>query len=139
MPDRWIKALGKGARGDQLRDDWRNEQNGLFCRTLTFGRRPGLAKGDEVVLYAAGLGLVFAVGRVTSYPYRAEAGADADASEWPWRVGIELTQAREFLHDGEPLKALNVDDRDLRIAIKRRSHIRLSEAEFQAAVTALSK
>lgn len=133
MSDNWIKSLGMGARGHQLRDDWGNERGGLLHQALTFARRPGLAKGDGVVLYAAGVGLIFAVGRVTSHPYRDE----ADTTDWPWRVNIELDQSREFLHDGEPLEVLNVDGRDLRNVIKRRSHVRLSDAEFQSAVRAL--
>lgn len=133
MPDNWIKSLGMGARGHQLRDDWKNERGGLLVKALTFARRPGLAKGDGVVLYAAGTGLVFAVGSATSHPYLDE----SDTTNWPWRVNIKLDWAREFIHDGEPLEALNVDERDLRTAMKRRSHIRLSEAEFDAAVKAL--
>jgi hypothetical protein len=122
-----------GARGGQLRDDWGNERGGLLREALTFSRRPGLAKGDGVVFYAAGIGLIFAVGRVTSHPYLDE----TDTTAWPWRVNIELAQSREFLHDGEPLEVLNVEKRDLRKAIKRRSHIRLSNAEFEAAVRVL--
>ncbi|MBW8058857.1 MAG: hypothetical protein FVQ78_00695 [Solirubrobacterales bacterium] len=133
MSDNWIKSLGMGARGHQLRDDWGNERDGLLRRALTFARRPGLANGDGVVLYAAGVGLFFAVGKVTSHPYLDE----TDTTPWPWRVHIELDQSREFLHDGEPLELLNVEERDLRKVIKRRSHIRLSEAEFEAAVRAL--
>lgn len=133
MSEKWIKSLGMGARARQLRDDWRNEREGLLDKALPFAARPGLGKGDGVVLYAAGVGLIFAVGRVTSHPFRDE----ADATDWPWRVNIELDQFREFLHDGEELQTLNVDERDLRIAIKRRSHIRLSETEFEAAVKAL--
>jgi hypothetical protein len=134
VPDRWLKALGMGARGQQLRDDWRNERDGLFQRAVTFHGKPSLAKGDSIVLYAAGVGLVFAVGKVTSFPYL----DDSDASSWPWRVNTELDQSREFLHDGEPLEALNAEERDLRKVMKRRSHIRLTEAEFEAAVRALN-
>lgn len=133
MVDYWIKSLGMGARGRQLRDDWGNERDGLLRRALTFARRPGLAKGDGVVLYAAGVGVVFAVGRATSHPYL----DGGDTGDWPWRVGIQLDESREFLHDGEPLDVLNVEERDLRSVMKRRSHIRLSEAEFEAAVRAL--
>jgi len=52
-------------------------------------------------------------------------------------VNAKLYHWREFLHDGEPLEALNVGERDLRKVIKRRSHIRLTDAEFNAAVAAL--
>jgi hypothetical protein len=134
MADKWIKSLGMGARGKQLRDDWRNERNGLLRHALPFAVRPGLRKGDGVILYAAGEGIVFAVAKVTSHPYL----DDSDSTNWPWRVNIALEHAREFLHDGEPLDLLNVEERDLRTVIKRRSHVRLSEAEFEAATRALS-
>jgi hypothetical protein len=134
MPDNWIKALGMGVREQQLPDEWGSVGDGLFHNAITFAAKPGLAKGDGVVLYASGTGLVFAVGSVTSYPYLAEEDA---ATDWPWRVNVNLDHWREFLHDGEPLQALNVDDRDLRKVIKRRSHIRLSDAEFEAAVAVL--
>ncbi len=135
MAEKWIKALGMGARERQLRDDWLNERDGLFRHALTFSRRPGFGKGDEVVLYAAGKGLIFGIGKVVSFPFL----DDADESAWPWRVNIELdaSRTREFLHEGEPLEALSVDERDLRKVIKRRSHLRLSGAEFQAAVKTL--
>jgi hypothetical protein len=78
--------------------------------------------------------VIFAVGHVTSYPYPHEsAGHEA----WPWRVNIELAHCREFVHDGVALETLNVEDRDLRSVIKRRSHARLSDAEFAAAAEAL--
>ena len=94
-----------------------------------------MAPGDGIVLYASGTGLFFAVGEVTSFPYRFE---DDGQTDWPWRVNVKLAHSREFLHDGVPLEVLNVDERDLRKTIKRRSHIRLSAAEYDAAVRVLS-
>lgn len=134
MSDYWIKALGTSAPGGQLADDWRSAREGLFRNVITFAAKPGLAKRDGVVLYATGTGLIFAAGSVTSYPYLCEEDSKTD---WPWQVNVDLTHQREFVHDGEPLEALNVEERDLRKSIKRRSHIRLSEAEFEAAVSAL--
>ncbi|HET7484312.1 MAG TPA: hypothetical protein VFJ64_02940 [Solirubrobacterales bacterium] len=135
MSDHWLKALGMGARGQQIPDDWSSVADGLFHNAITFAARPGLAKGDGVVLYAAGTGLIFAVGSVTSYPYLAEEDA---TTGWPWRVNVKLDHWRQFIHDGEPLSALSVEDRDLRKVIKRRSHIRLSDAEYAAATQALA-
>lgn len=45
VPDNWIKALGMGAGGRPLRDDWENERDGLLRRALTFSRKPGIADG----------------------------------------------------------------------------------------------
>jgi hypothetical protein len=135
MPDNWLKALGMGAREQQLPDDWSSVADGLFHNAITFAGRPGLAKGDGVVLYASGTGLIFAVGSVTSFPYLAEEDA---TTGWPWRVNVELDNSRPFVHDGELLSTLNVEDRDLRKVIKRRSHVRLSDAEYAAATRALA-
>lgn len=135
MPDNWLKALGMGNREQQLPDDWSGVANGLFHNAITFAARPGLEKGDSVVLYASGTGLIFATGSVTSFPYLAEDDATTD---WPWRVNVKLDNWRRFVHDGEPLATLNVEDRDLRRVIKRRSHVRLSDAEYAAAAHALA-
>jgi hypothetical protein len=50
---------------------------------------------------------------------------------------VTLTHWRDFLLDGVPLEVLNAEERDLRNMIKRRSHIRLSANEYDAAVRAL--
>lgn len=135
MTDFWIKALGMGAREQQLPDKWATIADGLFHNAVTFAGQPGMVPGDGIVLYASGTGLFFAVGEVKSFPYRFEEDGTTD---WPWRVNVKLAHWREFLHDGVPLEVLNVDERDLRKTIKRRSHIRLSATEYDAAVRALS-
>jgi hypothetical protein len=91
--------------------------------------------GDGIVYYASGTGLIFAVGKITSYPFRSE---DPEHQGWPWRAKVKLSHWRDFIPDGVPLEALNVEERDLRQTIKRRSHIRLSEAEYREAVRLLS-
>jgi hypothetical protein len=136
MADNWLKSLGMGARGRQLPDDWGAVGNGLFHNAITFASNSSLKRGDGVVLYASGTGLFFGVGSVTSFPYLAE---DNPGTDWPWRVNVKLDHWRDFVHDGEPLTDLSIDGRDLGQVIKRRSHIRLSDAEFDAAVTALAR
>jgi hypothetical protein len=44
----------------------------------------------------------------------------------------------DFIHDGVPLDELNVDGRYLRESIKQHSHIRLTPAEYEAAVEQLA-
>jgi len=90
---------------------------------------------EGIVLYASGTGVIFAVGEITSFTYQLE---DTDQPAWPWRVNVKLAAWREFVHDGIPLEALNVEERDVRQSIKRRSHIRLSEAEYAEAQRLLS-
>jgi EVE domain len=134
LNDYWIKALGMGRRGQQIDDHWEDVANGLFRNAVTFASRPGIKSGDGIVLYASGTGLFFAVGEVTSYPYLYETDG---STNWPWRVNVKLHHWRDYIHDGEPLERLNVNGRDLRVSMRRRSHIRLSEKEYEAAKMAL--
>jgi hypothetical protein len=113
-------------------DDWRSVENGLFERAVTFSQSSSVEPGDKLVLYAAGWTACFASGTALSYPYRQE-GDDRRA----WRVDFALDHSVPAIHNGIPLGVLNVDGRDLRVAMRRRSHIRLSEAEYVAAVRAL--
>ena len=137
MDDYWIKALGRGARVGQIDDHWEDVANGLFFNAVTFAGRPGMKTGDGIVLYASGTGLFFAVGEVTSHPYLYETDG---STNWPWRVNVRLHHWRDYVHDGIPLATLNVEKgRDQRIRIKRRSHVRLTENEYQAAIDALHR
>ena len=128
----WLKALGMGARGQRMPDDWRSII--VLTHAATFSREPSLKAGDGIVYYGSGWGLIFAAGVVTSYPYRSDDPSDAD---WPWRVNVRLDWQKEWIHDGPPLETLNVGDRDVRVSMRRRSHIRLTEDEYNAAVAAL--
>jgi hypothetical protein len=132
MDDFWIKALGEGARGERLQDDWRSFENGFFEKYLTFAQNSSFEPDDRVVLYAAGWGAFFAVGTVRSYPYEHD-----DDSRWRWRVDFSVDHAVPYLHHGIPLRRLNVADRDLRVSMRRRSHIRLMPSEYDAAVAAI--
>jgi hypothetical protein len=136
VAENWLKALGGGARGKRIPDDWSSLEDGLFDKCVTFGREPSVKRGDRIALYAAGWGLVFAVGEVTSYPYPRESLA---GSNWPWCVDVHLNHSTRFIHDGVPLDDLSVDSRNLRVSMRRRSHIRLSDAEYGAAVGALTQ
>jgi len=136
----WIKSWGYGARGRRIRDDWQNESHGLLMSAVTFGpsRRPGLGTGDGVLYYAAGWRLLFAAGTVSSYAYWFESDG---YTSWPWRVNVQLDDAytREFIHEGVPLDVLNVAGRNFGNLMKRRSHMTLSDAEWQAGLDALCR
>jgi hypothetical protein len=126
----WLKLLG--TTGHQMQDDWLNEdkRSGEFVASR---KRMAMKPGDRVVCYATRVGSVFAVGTVTSFPYKAP-----DEEGFEWRVKVELENPKQFLHEGVPLDYLNVDGRDLRKSIKRQSHVRLTQPEFEAAVKALA-
>jgi hypothetical protein len=63
---------------------------------------------------------VFALGTATGYPYEVDEQWTAD---YRWVVDVQLECATEHIHDGIELEHLNVDGRDLRASIRRRSHI----------------
>jgi hypothetical protein len=110
-----------------------NERGGLLLRYATFPHNPRIRTGDGIVYYAVGHGVIFAAGAATTLPFRAQ----DDETRWPFRVGVSLTETVEFVHDGEPLDSVSIDGRSLRQSIRQHSHIRLSEAEYEAAVQAL--
>ena len=129
----WLKSLGMGARAEQMPDDWRRIRR--LTHAATFRRHPSVKTGDEIAYYASGKGIVFATGRVRSHPYEAkEVGAE---SNWPWQVDVDIEESVEFIHNGVPLEDLNVGERDLRRSIRQKSHVRLTPAEYRAAVEGL--
>ncbi len=126
----WLKMLGTTKR--QMQDDWLNEgdrSKGFVASRKRMNMRPG----DRLVYYATGVGSVFAIATVTSFPYQ-----QADTEGFKWRVDIELQQHKQSLHEGLPLEVVSVDGRDLRQSIRRQSHIKLRPAEFEAAAKALA-
>jgi hypothetical protein len=129
----WIKALG--TTGALLEDDWTSVRGGILRKHATFGKRPIVEKGDRIVYYATGTGLVFAAGSVTSHPYE----NPTNSNDWPWRVNVDLEVQKQFIHDGSRLSELNTptSKNDICSRIKRRSHVQLSREEFEAAVQAL--
>jgi hypothetical protein len=90
--------------------------------------------GDGIVMYASGTGLVFAAAEATSHPFPAEDGNP----EAPWWVEISIVAAVDYIRHGVTLDALEVDGRRHNVRVRRRSHVNLSQREYDAAVEALS-
>jgi hypothetical protein len=80
----------------------------------------------------------FAASTVASYAYWFE--SDGHTS-WRWRVKVQLEPqyTREFIHEGVPLDVLNVDGRTFGNLMKRRSHMSLTDDEWQAGLDALRR
>ncbi len=137
MPDLWLKTLGLGML--RAPDDWANRPHGprkvKLDQAVMFPHRPSVMPGDRLVYYAAGWGVIFAEGEAISVPYEDRSYVEAGRT-WPWWVNVRLDHRREFIHDGVPLDAISVG-RDLRRLMRRRSHIRLTRAEYDAAVRVL--
>lgn len=130
----WLKALGSSDEDHRLPDDWGAVAR-ILKRHATFSRRPIVEKGDGIVYYASGTGVVFAAGAVTSHPYH----DDEDSKQWPWRIDVDLEIVKRYLHDGVRLDEINCQSshNDVRNRIKRRSHVQLSAAEYKQALKVL--
>lgn len=131
----WLKAFGKGARVARMRDDWRSITELKTCATSR--RRSSMKTGDGIVYYAAGSGVLFAAGTVTSRSYLKPRDSE---DVWPWKVDVALhdESSLEFIRHGVPLETASVDGRDLGRSIRQKSHVRLTEREYRAAVDALN-
>ncbi len=121
----WLKAIGH-ARGP-LQEDWIDTRAELLRRT-GFPRRPRIAPGDRLVLYASVWRRVFAIAEVTGEP---EA---RDHPRWPWTIAIETLLLVPVLDAAPPIEAIGVAARSM----SQQSHIRIRHEHYALAVDALA-
>jgi hypothetical protein len=125
MPGYWLKAIGH-ARGP-LTEDWLDGRAELLRRT-GFPRRPRMAVGDRLVLYASVWRRVFAISEVVGEP------AERDHPRWPWTVAIETLLVVPVLDAAPPVEAIGVAARSM----SQQSHIRIERGHYERAVAAIS-
>ena len=114
LPDHWLAA------GSRLVDPGRTG----------FPRRPRMASGDRLVLYASGWRCIFGIAEVTGEPV-----CDASVStRWPWSVAVELLVVVPVLSNAPPLEAIGVAPRSM----SQHSHIRLERRHLGLALEALA-
>ena len=121
----WLKAVGH-ARGP-LAVDWFEQRPELLRRT-GFPRRPRIAPGDRLVLYASVWRRVFALAEVTGGP------EPRDHPRWPWTVAIEPLIVVPVLDAAPPVEAIGVAARSM----SQQSHIRLRPEHYARAVEAIA-
>jgi hypothetical protein len=124
----WIKSLGTAKSPIQRQGlteiEW-------ITSDIGFPVNPNVRLNDKLVLYASGLGKIFGVVEVTGQPE-----LDNRAAPWSYRVRTRPLLVIEDLARAPALEDANVD-RNLRKSIRQQSHIRLRDAEYDAAVAAL--
>lgn len=125
MRGHWLKAVGH-ARGP-LADGWLEQSPGLLRRT-GFPRRPRMAVGDRLVLYASVWRRVFAIAEVLGEPERRE------HPRWPWIVPIEPLLVIPVLDAAPPVEAIGVAARSM----SQQSHIRIDAGHYARAVEAIA-
>jgi len=121
----FLKAVGH-ARGP-LADDWLDRSTALLRRT-GFPRRPRIAAGDRLVLYAAVWRRVFAICEAVGEP------AERDHERWPWTVPIETLLVVPVLDAAPPVEAIGVAARSM----SQQSHIRIERGHYERAVEAIA-
>ena len=121
----WLKAVGH-ARGP-LGERWLDERPELLRRT-GFPRRPRIAPGDRLVLYASVWRRVFAVCEVLGAPQPRE------HPRWPWTIEIETLLVVPVLDAAPPVEAIGVAARSM----SQQSHIRIEAAHYERAVDAIA-
>jgi hypothetical protein len=125
----FLKAHGTGER--PLPDHWLQAGSTLLSQGRTgFPRRPRMAPGDRLVLYASGWRRIFGIAEVVSDP-------DCDASRsvrWPWSVGVELLVVVPVLSNAPPVESIGVAPRSM----SQQSHIRLEPRHLTLAAEVLA-
>lgn len=121
----WLKAIGH-ARGP-LAERWLDDRAELLRRT-GFPRRPRMAVGDRLVLYASVWRRVFALAEVVGEPEPRE------HPRWPWTVEIETLLLVPVLDAAPPVESIGVAARSM----SQQSHIRIEAGHYERAVEALA-
>ena len=125
----FLKAHGTGAQ--PLPDHWLVAGSSLLTPGRSgFPRRPRMAPGDRLVLYASGWRCVFGIAEVTSEPTIEQ----PICARWPWTVAVELLLVVPVLSNAPPVEAIGVAPRSM----SQQSHIRLQTRHLELAIEALA-
>ncbi|HEV7808757.1 MAG TPA: hypothetical protein VGO80_23330 [Solirubrobacteraceae bacterium] len=128
----FVKAHGTGV--SPLPDHWLAAGSSLVDPGRTaFPRRPRMAAGDRLLLYASGWRCVFGVAEVLDAP-STDVPSPADPRRWPWSVAVELLIVVPLLCNAPPLEAIGVSPRSM----SQQSHIRVEERHLELALEALA-
>jgi len=128
----FLKAHGTGDA--PLCDAWMRAGSALLDPGITaFPRRPRMAPGDRLVLYASGWRRIFGIAEVLTDP-TTEFASRIDPARWPWSVGVELLVVVPLLANAPPVEAIGVSPRSM----SQQSHIRLEPRHLEQAAEALA-
>jgi hypothetical protein len=122
----WLKLLGSPE------DGMAETIVPQVLRLVRFPTRPTIQIGDKLVLYVLGYDKVFGIVEAFS-PVREGEG---DKPWDKWFLDVRRVMKISYA-DAPSLDAISVSDRDLRVATRQHSHIKLRDVEYQAAVDLL--
>ena len=127
----FLKTVGHAGR--RAPDRWIEEGWDRVLRRGGFPRRPRIATGDRLVLYAAGWQRIFGVVEVLGEPEERHPDS-ADPARWPWSVPVEPLLVVPALDAAPPVQACGVAARSM----SQQSHVRLTPEHYDLAVGALA-
>jgi hypothetical protein len=134
----WIKVAGTGEqaytqeRWDERRERMTREGHGPSL----FPRRPGIQRGDRLVVYASGSAALYGEGRFIAVEEVLSAEPEPSGHErWPWRLDTRLVAAVEALDRAPALRDIGVSPKSLR----QHSHIRLTGEQGREALGLLRR
>jgi hypothetical protein len=125
----WLKSIGSA--DDELDRDWLSSRGDLLdqVRFATNKRPSGIARGDRLVLYAAGWECFYGVAIVTSEESREDLGE----KRWPWVLDVTVPLVVPRLDLAPHLREMDVAN----TSVRQQSHIALTREKFEKALTAL--
>ncbi len=120
-----------GTAQSPLPDHWLAAGSRLVSPGRTgFPRRPQMAAGDRLVLYASVWKCIFGVAEVIGEPEL----LDGAPQRWPWSVAVELLVVVPVLSNAPPVEAIGVAPRSM----SQQSHIRVEPRHLELALEALA-
>ena len=122
----WLKAVGH-AKGP-LPERWVEEGRTATLSRTGFPRRPRIAPGDRLVLYASVWKRVFAIVEAAGDP------EPVDHPRWPWSIPVGPLLVVPRLEDAPPVEAIGVAPRSM----SQQSHIAIEARHYERAVEALA-
>jgi hypothetical protein len=134
----WIKVAGTGqtsytqARWDDRRARLAAEGTGPSL----FPKRPRIERGDRLVVYASGSAALYGEARFVAVEEVVSDEPEPSGHErWRWLLRTRLVAAVEDLTRAPALREIGVSPKSLR----QHSHIRLSDAQGEAALRLIAE
>jgi hypothetical protein len=129
----WIKVAGTGEAA-YTQERWDDRRARLLAdgsgRSL-FPKRPRIARGDRLVVYASGSAALYGDGRFVAVEEVVSDEPEPSGHErWRWRLNTRLVAAVDQLALAPALREIGVSPKSLR----QHSHIRLSDDQGAAAL-----
>src|SRR3954447_8129903 len=132
----WIKVAGTGetAYTQERWDERRARLRAEPTAPSLFAKRPRIARGDHLVVYAAGSAARYGEGRFIGIE---DVGSDepepSGHERWRWRLHTRVVAAVELISHAPALREIGVSPKSLR----QHSHIKLTEEQGRHALELL--